>query len=164
MDIMVTSPKTFPNLIEHAGKPSYFASGVREHPNLGDTHQILHALGCMRKASVLEESVGSFLPNFPYFDVGEKLSAQASQLSLEFHALRPICDVKNNAVTEHIGPLFVNRCDAGFDAEDNLLFLHVGIGIRKTSNFLGSTDPLSKWREAFEEYAERKQIAVQINP
>lgn len=152
MDILFTSERTIPLLAKEAGRTGRFAAGVRLQPNLGKSEQVLHSLGCMWNTTVLEQLSEKFEPDFPNYDVGEKLSAAAAQLGFEFHALKSMNQARNPRVQSHLNSLFRGRCDAAFDKDDELLFLHLGRGIPKSSRFSKQGDPLANWREAFDHY------------
>jgi len=160
MDILLTSERTLPLLVKEAGKPGRFAAGVRRQLNLGKSEPILHSLGCMWNADVLEQLGEKFAPDFPDYDVGEKLSAAASRLGLDFYSLKSMSEARNPDVLTHLNSLFGGRSDAAFDNNEELLFLHLGRGIPKSMRFTKTRDPLANWREAYERYVVREKSHV----
>jgi hypothetical protein len=134
MDVMFTNQETINKLRQKLLNKEYIACGVRDQMNLGNEYKILHPLGCMWNYNLFKDLNLNFMPKFPKFDVGEKAVADSLDKNLKIFGYE---NSRNNKfLFDKIDNKYksLKSVDICVDENYNVIFLHLGRGILKSSN------------------------------
>jgi hypothetical protein len=119
----------------------FAAAGVRLD-RIRDPLGILHILGCMINFRLFRSLELDFLPDLPKHDVGDLISVKFRQNKYNLFACRNTLHEPNLVdLISHHSPIRNLQVDRSFDDDGNVVFLHLGRGIRKSvnENILGTT-------------------------
>lgn len=147
MDIMFTQANTLRTLLDRF-EPGVSCVGVREQLNYGKSGWILHSLGCVWDLEVLNEFGGSFLPDFPEFDVGEKavyLAKQAGYTTVAFRNTMTTPTLRDEVGNYRRVP------DVTVAESGEVIFLHLGRGIPKSKGENKGGISIEEWCALFAE-------------
>ena len=94
---------------------------------------VLHVLGYMVDFQLFTKLGLDFLPDLPRFDVGDRVTVALREAGYEVFACdntlwKPILEEKIPASS----PLRQFHVDRSFDDDGNVIFLHLGRGVRKS--------------------------------
>ena len=134
MDVMFTNPETINKLRQKLLKKQYIACGVIDQMNLGNEYKILHPLGCMWNYNLFKKLNLNFMPKFPKFDVGEKAISVSLDKNFKIFAYE---NSRNDSfLLDRIHDKYksLKSVDVCVDENNNVIFLHLGRGILKSSN------------------------------
>jgi hypothetical protein len=142
MDIMFTHAEVFDYLLGKFSSATA-AVGVRPQASYRGKETILHSLGCVWDVEKLRSLGTSFLPDFPEFDTGEKVVAEALKNGFEIHGLHNSFIDPGLVITEtKYRDLHVDRT---INDDGEVVFLHLGRGLPKSVQEVQVGDSLHKW-------------------
>lgn len=129
MDTLACHPNWLSFLLSKLGE-SVKAAGFRleRHRN---PEGVLHILGCLFDYQLFKELNLDFFPQLPQIDVGDKISLAFRQAGYQIFA----CADKQEQINSiNRMPAFYQnvKVDRFLDDQDNLIFLHLGRGVRKS--------------------------------
>ena len=132
MDTMPCNPAWLEYLrlkIDHG----YAASGVRMDVKR-KRQRILHVLGCLLNWQLFRDMGLDFLPALPLYDVGDLVSVQLQAAGHTLFACRNTVSqpelIDTIPQNSHMRNFDVDR---SFDDQGNIIFLHLGRGVRKST-------------------------------
>lgn len=124
------------------------ASGVRMD-NTRTKDGVLHVLGYMVDFQVFRKLGLSFFPQMPDYDVGDKVTIELRQAGYNVFACR---NTFRNPELEKLipldSPLHDLHVDRSFDDCDEVIFLHLGRGVRRSSGNHTRGTSLEEWLSA----------------
>jgi len=128
------------------------AAGVRM--DRGRTPEgVLHVLGCLVDFQLFSQLNLDFLPQLPHYDVGDRVTVALQEAGYDVFACRNT--LWEPQLVEGIpssSPLRHLYMDRSFDDDGNVIFLHLGRGVRKSSgNHTRGTTP-EEWIRFAEEH------------
>jgi hypothetical protein len=137
-------------------KSGLAAAGVRM-----DTRRtpegVLHVLGCLIDFQLFMELNLSFMPELPQYDVGDKTTVELRRHGHEVYACRNT--IWDAGLIEQISmdsPFRHFNVDRALDDQGRVIFLHLGRGIRKSSEEYGSGMSAQEWLN----FAEKHLLAA----
>lgn len=114
-------------------KANVGAAGVRMDYNR-QTEGVLHILGCLINFSLFRSLGLDFYPELPAFDVGDRVTVAIRDAGYEVYACaNTIWKPELSAQIPSNSPLKTLPVDRAFDEEGNIIFLHLGRGVRKST-------------------------------
>lgn len=128
------------------------ASGVRM-----DTARIkegiLHVLGYMVDFQLFRQLKLDFFPQLPNYDVGDRAIVQLRQAGFDVFACpNSLWDEKLLDTLPEQSPFHSLHVDRSFDDAGNVIFLHLGRGVRKSSGELVKGTATEEWVQFADEY------------
>jgi len=123
----------------------FAAAGVRMD-HFRDPRGILHILGCMFNFTTFQSLGLDFLPRLPSYDVGDLASVKLRQNGYELFACKNT--VNEPGLVQMIpsdSPLYDLHIDRSFDDDGNVIFLHLGRGVAKSSSDALKGATLNEW-------------------
>lgn len=109
------------------------ASGVRMD-NTRTRDGVLHVLGYMVDFQVFRKLELNFFPNLPDYDVGDEVTVKLREAGYDVFACRNslwnpdlVSLIPDSSVLRHL------NVDRSFDDDDDVIFLHLGRGVRRSS-------------------------------
>jgi hypothetical protein len=95
---------------------------------------VLHVLGCLVDFQRFRQLGLSFWPQLPRFDVGDRITADLRAAGYDVFACRnTVWQPELAAVIPEDSSLRHLPVDRAFDDDGNVIFLHLGRGVRKTT-------------------------------
>lgn len=95
---------------------------------------VLHVLGYMVDFQLFQQLHLDFLPTLPALDVGDRVTVALRQAGYEVFACRnTLHEVESAARIAEDSPFKHLLVDRAFDDQDNVIFLHQGRGVRKST-------------------------------
>ena len=121
------------------------ASGVRM-----DTARvkegILHVLGCMVDFQLFRQMNLDFFPQLPDYDVGDRTIVRIRQAGFDVFACpNSLWDEKLLNTLPEQSPFRALHVDRSFDDAGNVIFLHLGRGVRKSSGEVIKGTTTEEW-------------------
>lgn len=105
---------------------------------------ILHVLGYVFDFSLFEPLKLSFLPDLPRYDVGDRLIIDLKRAGYKIFSCRnTLWDPSLIDLIPASSPFYAMPVDRSFDDSDNVIFLHLGRGVVKSS--AGSSQIIEDW-------------------
>ena len=93
---------------------------------------VLHVLGCLVDFQRFRQLGLSYWPALPQFDVGDRITADLWAAGYEIFACRnTVWQPELAALIPDVSPLRHLPVDRAFDDDGNVIFLHLGRGVRK---------------------------------
>ena len=128
------------------------ASGVRM-----DTARvkewILHVLGPMVDFQLFRQLNLDFFPQLPNYDVGDRVIVQLRQAGFDVFACpNSLWDEKLLDALPEQSPFRSLYVDRSFDYAGNVIFLHLGRGVRKSSGEFVKGTATEEWIQFADEY------------
>ena len=104
---------------------------------------VLHILGCLVDFQLFRSLELDFLPRLPQFDVGDRVTVGLREAGYQvFACSNTLWEPKLVETVPASSPLRKLRVDRSFDDNGNVIFLHLGRGVRKSSaNQAAETTP-----------------------
>lgn len=131
---------------------SIAAAGVRMD-RVRNLDGVLHTLGCLVDFQLLRHLDIGFLPQLPQYDVGDQVTVKLREAGYAIFACH------NTHWEPHLidripvsSPLYHLHMDRSFDDEENVIFLHLGRGIKKSSDSHRSRLSAEEWIKFADEY------------
>jgi hypothetical protein len=124
------------------------AAGVRmDHARVPDG--VLHVLGMFVDLDLVRKLGIDFFPDLPHLDVGDKVTVRLREAGYGVH----VCPntFRTPELIERIdasSPLKRMPVDRSFDDEGNVIFLHLGRGLRKSTGEHVKGMSIAEWVEA----------------
>ena len=95
---------------------------------------VLHVLGYMVDFQVFRKLELNFFPNLPDYDVGDEVTVKLREAGYDVFACRNslwnpdlVSLIPDSSVLRHL------NVDRSFDDDDDVIFLHLGRGVRRSS-------------------------------
>ena len=107
---------------------------------------VLHVLGYMVNFQIFRQLDLNFLPQLPAYDVGDLVTVNIRKAGYTVYACHNTLwepELVENIPLEH--PLRTLHVDRSFDDDGNVIFLHLGRGIRKSSVNHNSGASVQEW-------------------
>lgn len=107
---------------------------------------VLHVLGCLVDFQVFGSLCLSFWPQLPQFDVGDRTTVELRKAGYGVFACENT--LWEPSLVERIpegSPLRHLQVDRAFDDRGNVVFLHLGRGIRKSRRLQQTGTPVERW-------------------
>ncbi len=121
------------------------ASGVRLD-RARDPEGVLHVLGYMVDYQMFRKMKLDFFPELPKMDVGDKVTILLREAGYEVFSCRnTLWEPELDNQIPITSPLKGFRVDRAFDEEGNVIFLHLGRGVRKSTGDHTSGVSLNTW-------------------
>ncbi len=114
---------------------------------------VLHVLGYLVDFQLFRRLDLDFLPQLPMYDAGDRVTVALREAGYDVFACHNT--LWEPQLIETIPPSFPMRhlnADRAFDDDGNVIFLHLGRGIRKSSGEPHTGTTLSEWIEFTEEH------------
>jgi hypothetical protein len=130
------------------------AAGVRMDKKQHRTPEgVLHALGYLVDFQLFKELGLDFFPKLPQYDVGDRVTVALREAGYDVFACRNT--LWQPELIEEIPPASPLRyfgVDRSFDDEGNIIFLHLGRGVRKAADGYSSSTTVEAWIRFAEEH------------
>lgn len=111
---------------------SVSAAGVRMD-KVRTPEGVLHVLGCLVDFQRFQQLELSFWPELPQFDVGDRITTDLRNAGYDVFACRnTVWQPKLAEMIPAESPLRQFPVDRAFDDDGNVIFLHLGRGVRKS--------------------------------
>lgn len=132
MDTLVCDPNWLP-FLQAKVVDNVAAAGVRlDRARVPDG--VLHVLGYLVDFQRFQQLQLNFFPALPGLDVGDRVTVALRQAGYEVFACRNAFTEPNiAALIPDASPLKLLPIDRAFDDDGNLIFLHLGRGVRKSA-------------------------------
>jgi hypothetical protein len=128
------------------------ASGVRMDTTR-TPEGVLHVLGYMVNFQLFRSLNLSFLPDLPQYDVGDLVTVDLRRNGFDVFACRnTLWQPELESIISPSSPLREFHVDRSFDDKGNVIFLHLGRGVRKSLGVHNKGTTTEQWISIAEEF------------
>lgn len=128
------------------------AVGVRMQTNR-DPQGILHILGCLIDFQIFKRLQLNFFPDLPRYDVGDLVTVHLRQQGYQVAACRNIFIQPELAHLLPVdSPLLHSHMDCVLNDENDIIFLHMGRGVRKSQGISNTGLTPENWVAMIQEH------------
>jgi hypothetical protein len=160
MDIMFTRDNALDVLLSMFDDNTA-AAGFRKQLNYDKTRDILHSLGCLWSMKNYIKLEGSFMNEFPAYDVGERLVADAVDKGMHIKNLSNTFSQPELNHTIKEKELQNWKVDKALDFHGNVVFVHLGRGVLKSEGGEIKKVSIDDWQELWNDIR-RKHLQGKI--
>jgi hypothetical protein len=137
------------------------AAGMRFHPGRGDSGT-LHSMAYLVDFQLFKQLKVDFFPDFPLLDDGDKTTVKLEADGYEVFAARNT--VLDETLVSELKPrdaIFRKlHVDRAFDDEGNVVFLHLGRGVRKSKYSRHTGTSTKEWLEFAQKFVLNEREAI----
>lgn len=144
MDSLPCHPEWLP-FLQSKIDSGYGAAGARMD-KIRTEEGVLHVLGYMLDFQLFRQLNLDFMPDLPQHDVGDLVTINIRQAGYPIFACRnTFTDPESMEIIPNDSPFRDLDVDRAFDDAGNVIFLHLGRGIRKSTDSQFNSNSLEKW-------------------
>lgn len=131
MDTMPCHPNWL-NFLKSKVDEGFGSAGVRVD-KIRTVQGVLHVLGNLIDFQLFQTLNLDFLPHLPKYDVGDQITVKLREAGYKVYACRnTLWEPEFVNMIQTSSPLRNFQVDRAFDDEGNVIFLHLGRGVKKT--------------------------------